>query len=119
VSDSLILTNKTKRTSKIMTATDKMTIIKRERNEMTHELKTRFKEKRAKNPGYERLFYTNKDNVMCKEYDDPEFGFEIEYDDEYGNEGDMSDNSLTPRNRPKENPFNKQLTQPSTKNHLQ
>jgi hypothetical protein len=56
---------------------------------------------------------------MCKEYEDPEFGFEIEYEDEYGNEGDMSDNSLTPRNRPKENPFNKQLTQPSTKNHLQ
>jgi hypothetical protein len=64
VSDSLILTNKTKGTSKIMTATDKLTIIKQERNEMTNELKTRFKEKRTKNPEYEHLFYTNKDNVM-------------------------------------------------------
>jgi hypothetical protein len=50
VSDSIILTNKTKRSSKIMTAADKLTIIKQERNEITHELRTRIKEKRAKKP---------------------------------------------------------------------
>ena len=103
MSDSIILTNKTKRRSKIMTAADKLTIIKQERNEITHELRTRIKEKGAKKPQYERLFYTNKDNEMCKEYDDPEYGFEMDYDDEYVNDDEISDNSLTQRK--KENPF--------------
>jgi len=36
---------------------------------------------------------------MCKEYDDPDYGFEMDYDDEYVNDDEVSDNSLSQRKK--------------------
>jgi len=52
-----------------MSATDKITIINSERNEL-NEPKTRFKEKKANHTPYDHLFYGNKNTFYSKDMED-------------------------------------------------
>lgn len=61
VSDSLILSHK--KSNKLMSATDKITIINSERNEM-NQPRGRIKEKRANHTPYDKLFYANKNGFL-------------------------------------------------------
>jgi hypothetical protein len=88
-----------------MTAADKLTIIQPDRNEFTHEPRTRLKEKRLNQAHYDMLFYGDKNNFFPKEVNG-DYGSEFDYYDEYGNEA--SDASQTPHDATSGNPFLKE-----------